>query len=232
VSFDYSQVELRIVAALAKDKKMLAAFDRGEDIHTVTAAEIWKISQKEVTKDQRRIAKAINFGLIFGQGPQGLSITADISFADAKKFIEAYFKTYPGVKNYMEETKELARKRGYVETLFGRRRPLPEIHSMLHQVRAQAERMAINMPVQGTEADMIKMAMIKLHEILPQHSSRARMLLQVHDELLFEIPKDEVNKLPPIIKEIMETIDKIGVTIVVDVKAGKNWDEMEKVSQN
>ncbi|MSR85262.1 DNA polymerase I [Candidatus Uhrbacteria bacterium] len=229
VSFDYSQVELRIVAALAKDKKMLAAFERGEDIHTVTAAEIWKIDQDSVTKEQRRIAKAINFGLIFGQGPQGLSVTADISFADAKKFIAAYFETYPGIKEYMEQTKELARKLGYVETLFGRRRPLPEIASDLHQVRAQAERMAINMPVQGTEADLIKLAMIAIHKILPEQSSRARMLLQVHDELLFEIPKEEIKVLAPIIKDMMERVEKIGVMIVVDVKAGKNWDEMEKI---
>lgn len=229
LSCDYSQIELRIVAALAKDEKMLEAFRNGEDIHTATAAAIWHHPKEEITKDQRRIAKAINFGLIFGQGPQGLAVAAGISFADAKKFIAAYFDVYRGIKTYMDETKALAHKLGYVETLFGRRRYFPEIQSMLPQLRAQAERMAINMPVQGTDADLMKLSMIALHEKLPKFSKRTRMLLQVHDELVFEVPKDEVAKVAAFAKDVMENIEKIGVPIVVDTKSGTNWEEMKKI---
>ena len=229
LSCDYSQIELRLVAALAKDEEMLAAFRRNEDIHTATAAAIWKIEKDAVTKDQRRISKAINFGLIFGQGPQGLSVAAGIPFADAKTFIATYFEVYSGVKNYMEETKALAHKLGYVETLFGRRRSLPEIHSTMHQVRAQAERMAINMPVQGTDADLMKLAMIEVQKVLPSISKDTRMLLQVHDELLFEVPEKEVKKVAQFVKETMENVEKLAVPIVVETKAGKNWEEMEKL---
>jgi DNA polymerase-1 len=229
LSCDYSQIELRLVAALANDEEMLAAFRRGEDIHTATAAAIWGIEKDEVTKDQRRISKAINFGLIFGQGPQGLSVAAGIPFADAKKFIATYFEVYRGVKNYMEETKALAHKLGYVETLFGRRRSLPEIHSTMHQVRAQAERMAINMPVQGTDADLMKLAMIELHKTLPGISKESRVLLQVHDELLLEVPEGELKKVAAFAKATMEQVEKLAVPIVVETKAGKNWEEMEPV---
>lgn len=229
LSADYSQVELRLVAALAKDKRMLEAFQNGDDIHTATAAAIWKIPKNDVTKDQRRAAKAINFGLIYGQGPQGLSQSAGISFADAKKFIAAYFEAYPGIRQYMLETKALAMQLGYVETLFGRRRPLPEIQSMMPQVRSQAERMAINMPVQGTSADLIKLAMIELAKRLPSVSLSARMLLQVHDELVFEVREEEVKKVAAFVKDVMEHVEKVGVPIVVETKAGKNWEEMEKL---
>lgn len=230
LSCDYSQIELRIAAALAKDERMLDAFARGDDVHTATAAAIWHIGTDEVTKEQRRIAKAINFGLIFGQGPQGLAQTADISYADAKKFIAAYFEAHKGIKRYMDETKLLARKLGYVETFFGRRRYIPEIHSSLHQLRAQAERMAINMPVQGTDADIMKLAMIKLHEELPSVSQKTRMLLQVHDELVFEVPDRELSKVASFAKETMEQIEKIGVPIVVETKAGRNWEDMKRLS--
>lgn len=229
LSCDYSQIELRLVAALAKDKEMLEAFQRKEDIHTATAAAIWNIDKDAVTKDQRRIAKAINFGLIFGQGPQGLSVAAGISFAEAKQFISTYFEVYRGVKTYMETTKALAHKLGYVETMFGRRRSLPEIHSMLPQVRAQAERMAINMPVQGTDADLMKLAMIRLHEELPKKFKDVRMLLQVHDELLFEVPKKEIAEVAHFVQDVMEHVEKLPVPIVVDTKAGENWEEMKPV---
>lgn len=229
LSCDYSQIELRIIAALAKDEKMLEAFNHGEDIHAATAANIWSINIKDVTKDQRRIAKAINFGLIFGQGPQGLSQVADITFAEAKQFIANYFEVYKGIKVYMEETKALAHQLGYVETLFGRRRILPEIQSMLPQVRAQAERMAINMPVQGTDADLMKLAMIEIHKRLPQWSPKSRLILQVHDELVFEVPEKEVKEMAKKIQDIMQSVEKIGVPIVVEAKAGNNWGEMEKI---
>jgi len=229
LSCDYSQIELRLVARLAQDEAMLSAFERREDIHTATAASIWGISPTSVTKDQRRIAKAINFGLIFGQGPQGLSQSAGISFKEAKEFIDRYFDVYKGIKTYMTDTKALAHQRGYVETLFGRKRYIPEIHSALPMLRAQAERMAINMPVQGTEADLIKLAMIKIHQELPKISKRSRMLLQVHDELVFEVPEDEVASVSKSILDIMEHVRDVGVLIQVDAKYGNNWEEMSPV---
>jgi len=227
LSCDYSQIELRIVAALAKDPQMLDAFARGEDVHTATATAIWHVSTADVTKEQRRIAKAINFGLIFGQGPQGLAQTAGISFADSKKFIEAYFEAYKSIKKYMEETRVLVRELGYAETFFGRRRYIPEIQSALPQLRAQAERMAINMPVQGTDADFMKLAMIKLHKELPSVSIKTRMLLQVHDELVFEVPNEELHVVAAFVKKTMEQIEDIGVPIVVEAKAGSTWGGMK-----
>lgn len=226
---DYSQIELRIAGALAKDKNMLQAFDNNEDIHTSTAAKIWDLKLEDVTKDQRRIAKAINFGLIFGQGPQGLARTAGIKYEDAKQFIARYFEVFSGVKDWMELSKALASERGYVETLFGRRRSLPEINSPLHQVRAQAERMAINMPIQGTEADLIKLAMIQVDKKLPDISKDCVLLLQVHDELVFELPEKQVAEVAPQIISIMQNIEKIGCPIIVDAKYGKNWGEMTPV---
>ena len=226
---DYSQVELRIAAALSKDKAMLEAFENGEDIHTATAAKIWDLDPKDVTKDQRRVAKAINFGLLFGQGPQGLSRVAEISYAEAKDFIDRYFAAFSGIREYMDVSKALASSQGYIETLFGRRRPLPEINSPLHMVRAQAERMAINMPIQGTEADLIKLAMIDVARELPKASKDSRMLLQVHDELVLEVPEKEVEKVAKVVVETMQNVEKIGCPIVVDAKYGKNWEEMETV---
>ncbi len=230
LSCDYSQIELRLVALLAHDKNMLQAFRDGLDIHTATAAAIWDIKPAEVTKDQRRIAKAINFGLIFGQGPQGLAQVAGITFSEAKEFIAKYFEAYSGVKIYMEQTKALARSLGYVETLFGRKRYLPEIDSQMHMVRAQAERMAINMPVQGTDADLMKLAMIEIYKTLPSISKDTRLLLQVHDELVLEVPVREVKNVSAFVKHAMETVEKLAVPIVVETKAGTNWEEMGPVS--
>ena len=229
LSCDYSQIELRVVAALARDEKMLAAFRSGLDIHTATAAAIWKIPPDEVTKDQRRAAKAINFGIIYGQGPVGLSQTAGIPFADAKKFIAAYFDTYKGIKAWLDETKAKAHALGYVETLFGRRRPIPDINSGMPQLRAAAERMATNMPVQGTAADVMKLAMVRLHAEMPAISKHARMLLQVHDEVLLEVPMKDVSRVASAVQDIMENVEKIGVPILVEAKHGKNWEEMKKV---
>ncbi|MFH1620500.1 MAG: DNA polymerase I [Patescibacteria group bacterium] len=228
LSCDYSQIELRVVAALAKDKKMLEAFNSGTDIHIATAAAIWDIPLDKVTKDQRRSAKAINFGIIYGQGPQGLAKSAGIRFDEAKRFIDEYFHAYSGLREYLENTKALAHAQGYVETLFGRRRPMADINSPRPEIRAAAERMAINMPVQGTSADLIKLAMINISKVLPQISEKTRMLLQVHDELVFEVPAEEVKKVAPKIVDLMQNVEKIGVPLVVDAKFGKNWDEMEK----
>ena len=230
LSCDYSQIDLRTVAALSKDKKMLDAFKLGADIHAATAANIHGISIDKVTKEQRRAAKAINFGILYGQGPVALSRAADISFAEAKDFIARYFETYKGIKIFLEETKELARANGYVETMFGRRRPIPDIMSGIPAVRAGAERMAINMPVQGTAADLMKMAMIEIAEKLPKVCKEARMIMQVHDEVLLEVPKKEVEKVAVFVKETMEGIADIGCPLLADAKAGENWEEMEGVS--
>ncbi|HWQ99977.1 MAG TPA: DNA polymerase I [Candidatus Methylomirabilis sp.] len=230
LSCDYSQIELRVIAALAKDEKMLSAFRSGQDIHTATAAAIWNIPPGEVTKDQRRAAKAINFGIIYGQGPVGLAQSADIPFADAKKFIAAYFDTYQGVKTWLDETKAKAHALGYVETMFGRRRPIPDINSGMPQLRAAAERMAINMPVQGTgTGDLIKLALIALADKLPSLSRDSRLLLQVHDEVLLEVPVKDVVKVAHAVRDIMENVEDIGVPIVVEAKHGRNWEEMKKV---
>lgn len=230
LSCDYSQIELRVVAAMSGDKKMLAAFEAGEDIHTATAAAIWKVAPKDVTSEQRRAAKAINFGILYGQGPHGLARVTGLSFAEAKDFIAAYFKTYPSLKDFLETTKDLARANGYVETLFGRRRPIPDIVSNIPHLRAAAERMAINMPVQGTATgDLIKLALIALAKELPTVSAGTRMLLQVHDEVLLEVPTKEVKKVAEAVKDIMAHVEKIGCPIVVDAKAGPNWEEMKGV---
>lgn len=230
LSCDYSQIELRVIAALAKDRKMIEAFEKGIDIHVATAAAIWGIPLDDVTKDQRRAAKAINFGIIYGQGPVGLAKAAGVPFEEAKRFIEEYFHVYSGVREYLDQTKALAHANGYVETLFGRRRPIPDINSPLPQLRAAAERMATNMPVQGTAtADLPKLAMIDVAKRLPALSKGARMLLQVHDELVFEVPEKEAKGLAPEIVDIMQNVEKIGVPIVVDAKIGPNWDEMRPV---
>lgn len=229
LSCDYSQIELRIAAALAEDKTMIGAFESGQDIHTATAAAIWGIAPKEVTKEQRRAAKAINFGIMYGQGPIGLSRAAGISFEEAQEFIARYFTVYSGVRKFLDQTKALAHSRGYVETLFGRRRVMSEINSPRPEFRAAAERMAINMPVQGTAADLIKLAMIEIDKQLSKISERSCMLLQVHDELLFEVLEKEAKKVASSIVDIMQSVEKIGVPIVVDAKVGKNWDEMENL---
>lgn len=230
LSADYSQLELRIAAALAGDEKMLASFRKGEDIHTRTAAEIHGIPIEKVTKEIRRTAKEVNFGVLYGMGVYGLASRTGLSRDEAKSFIDKYFALYTGIAEYIERTKVLARSQGYVETLFGRRRYLPEINAGAQQIRAAAERMAVNMPIQGTAADLMKMAMIAIHRELPKISADSRMLLQVHDELVFEVPTADVHRVASFVKETMETIEKLSVPIVVDVSTGKNWGEMNKLS--
>lgn len=244
LSFDYSQIELRLAAHMSGDKKMIKAFKEGVDIHTQTAAEINEVSLKDVTQAMRREAKAINFGILYGQGPHGLAETADIPYARAKEFIGRYFRTHKEIEKFINKTIEQARKDGYVKTLFGRRRYLPEINSSVMQVRKGAERMAINTPLQGTAADMIKIAMVEIAKSLTPPSLRSdasllirregggediRMLLQVHDELLFEIREDDIEKTVIKLKEIMENVIKLKVPIVVDVSMGENWGSLEKL---
>jgi DNA polymerase-1 len=225
-SLDYSQIELRLVAQMSGDRRMLEAFAHNEDIHAITAAAINEVKLNEVTREMRQEAKAVNFGVIYGQGPHGLSQGAGIPYQKAQEFIAKYFATYSGIKKYIATNLEFAKKHGYVETLLGRRRNLPEINSTMVMIQKSAERMAINMPFQGTAADMIKLAMIKIAELI-ENKNDIRMLLQVHDELIFEIKSDQVKKYVGQIKEIMENIIKLKVPIIVDTKVGPNWGEMK-----
>ncbi|HAH04642.1 MAG: polymerase I protein [Parcubacteria group bacterium GW2011_GWA2_43_17] len=225
IAADYSQIELRVIASLAQDEKMIRYFQKGEDIHSRTAANVNKIKIDQVTKEQRRAAKEVNFGVIYGLGSTGLAQRTGLSKAEAKEFIAKYFALHPQIKNWLEATKKLAVQQGYVETLLGRRRYLPDIHSGVPMIRAAAERMAVNAPIQGTAADLLKMAMIKIHEGLPKISPRTKMLLTVHDELVFEAPNQEVSRLSAFIKKTMENIYPLRVPVIVEVKAGKNWGE-------
>lgn len=232
VSFDYSQIELRVAAHLAHDKKMIEAFRRGLDIHKMTAAEIYNVPLEKVTADLRRAAKTLNFGVLYGMGSQAFSEATRFSKEEAKTFIDEYFKDFSGIKNYIAITKAFAEDHGYVETLFGRRRYIPEIHSPNWQLRREAERMAINMPIQGTATgDIIKIAMIKVQEWIEKEKleHEINMLLQVHDELVFQIKKDAVSKIAPEIKKIMESVVKLDVPLLVETKAGKNWEEQKEI---
>ncbi len=225
VSADYSQVELRVFAHYANDEAFMAAFRRNEDIHTRTAAEIMGEGVSSVTPDMRRVAKAVNFGIIYGMGPKKLSEELGIELNTAKQYIEAYFRRYKGVVRYKEEMIETARREGYVTTLFNRRRYLPDINHSNRVIRAEAERMAVNSPIQGTAADLIKKAMINIHQRLNRQGFKAKMLLQVHDELVFEVPEKEMERLVPMIKEEMESVYPLRVPLKVDINQGRNWDE-------
>ncbi|MEI6288184.1 MAG: DNA polymerase I, partial [bacterium] len=226
---DYSQIELRIVASLADDQQMLKIFNDGGDIHTMTAALIHGIPASEVTKEIRRTAKEVNFGVLYGMGAWGLSSRTGISNAEAQEFIFKYFSAFSGVKKWLEETIVMARDKGYVETLLGRRRYLPEINSSMGQVRSSAERMAVNHPIQGSAADMIKLAMIEINNGLPKVSPESRMILQVHDELVFELPETEIKKVAKFINDTMCSVMKLRAPIEVEVSVGDNWGETEKI---
>jgi DNA polymerase-1 len=224
---DYSQIDLRCLAHLSQDKSLVDAFRRDEDIHAATAAQVFGVKPQAVTTDMRRVAKTVNFGVIYGMSDYGLEQATGLSREEAAQFIIAYFEKYPGVKKYLESTKEKARKSGYVQTILGRRRSIPEINSSNRQVREAAERMAINMPVQGTSADIIKVAMINLDREIAKRRLASKMLLQVHDELIFEVPQVELEEMRRLAPEIMSTALKLSVPLKVDIKAGKNWSEME-----
>jgi len=227
VSADYSQIELRIVASLANDKNMIKAFEQGEDIHTITAAKINNIKPEAVTKDMRRAAKEINFGIMYGMGASGVASRTGIPRDQAQEFIDKYFQAFPNVKKYLQETKDFVKEKGYVETMFGRRRYLPDIHSGVPNIAAAAERMAVNMPIQGTAADLIKLAMIKIFDKLPQISPKSKMILQVHDELVFEVPDNEIQQVTELVKYIMETVYRFKCPIKVEVESGDNWGELK-----
>ncbi|MDD5749721.1 MAG: DNA polymerase I [Patescibacteria group bacterium] len=228
LSADYSQIELRLVAALSQDPKMIASFKKGEDIHARTAAEIHKIALEDVSKDIRRTAKEINFGILYGLGSLGLSQRTDLNRNEAKEFIERYFSIYKKIKIYIEQTKNFARQNGYSQTIFGRRRYLPDINSSMPMLRAAAERMAINMPVQGTAADLMKLAMVKIYQGLPKISQASKIILQVHDELVLEVPKKDLKAVALLVKNTMENIHQLPVPLSVDLEIGQNWGELEK----
>ncbi len=225
IAADYSQVELRIMAHLSKDKGLLDAFSQGKDIHRATAAEIMGVDEADVTSEQRRHAKAVNFGLIYGMSAFGLAKQIDVGRKEAQAYINTYFERYPGVREYMDNTRELAAKQGYVETLFGRRLYLPEINSKNGMRRQAAERTAINAPMQGTAADIIKKAMINMHQWILSEASDVRMILQVHDELIFEVPVAREEEVKAKIKQIMEEAVQLDVPLVVDAGVGANWHE-------
>ena len=227
VAGDYSQIDLRALAHLSQDESLLSAFHRDEDIHADTAAQVFGVDASQVTPDMRRVAKTVNFGVIYGMSDYGLEQATELSREEAAQFIAAYFSKYPGVKQYLESTKEQARKEGYVQTILGRRRFIPEIDSPNRQVREAAERMAINMPVQGTSADIIKVAMVNLDREMQKRQLKSKMLLQVHDELIFEVPEDELENVRQLVPEIMSTALELCVPLKVDIKTGKNWGEMQ-----
>lgn len=225
VAADYSQIELRIMAHLSGDKGLLDAFSKGLDVHSATAAEVFSVNVDDVTKDQRRSAKAINFGLIYGMSAFGLAKQLDITRPEAQEYVDLYFQRYPGVKDYMEQTKEKAKEDGYVETVFGRRLYLHEINAKNGMRRQYAERTAINAPMQGTAADIIKRAMINLDEEIQKGKFDMRMIMQVHDELVFEIKESQVDDAIKLIIEKMENAAELSVPLIVDVGVGINWDE-------
>ena len=225
VSADYSQIELRIMAHLSGDAGLLAAFANNEDIHRATAAEIFMITREEVSSEQRRYAKVINFGLIYGMSAFGLAKQLGIERSAATAYIERYFARYPGVKNYMDNTREQAKQQGYVETVFGRRLWLPEINGSNHMRRQGAERAAINAPMQGTAADMIKLAMIAVQHWLESEKLQSRLIMQVHDELVLEVPEAELNLVKEMLPKLMCGVAKLQVPLLVELGEGKNWDE-------
>lgn len=222
---DYSQVELRIMAHLSQDEGLLSAFSNSQDVHKATAADVFGVALEEVSVDQRRSAKAINFGLIYGMSAFGLANQLNISRGEAAKYVDRYFEKYPGVRKYMDETQALADEKGYVETLFGRRLYLPDIHAGNGMLRKAAQRTAINAPMQGTAADIIKRAMIDIDHWLAMGELDARMLLQVHDELVFEVSERDLDLLAEGVKFRMTTAAALDVPLVVDVGVGDNWDE-------
>ncbi len=226
VAGDYSQIDLRALAHLSQDKSLLGAFRRDEDIHTATAIQLFSVDASAVTPDMRRLAKTVNFGVIYGMSEYGLEQATELSREEAAKFITSYFEKYPGVKQYLESTKKQARESGYVQTLLGRRRFIPEINSSNRQIREAAERMATNMPVQGTSADIIKVAMINLSWEMEERQMKSKMLLQVHDELIFEVPEGELELMRQLVPEVMSTALELSVPLKVDIKTGNNWGEM------
>jgi DNA polymerase-1 len=237
---------LRVLAHLSKDEALLKAFREGRDIHTIVASDIFGVALGSVSEEERRAAKSINFGIVYGISPFGLAKQLNISQNDAKKYIDSYFTRFSGVKAWIDSIVAFARKNGFVKTLLGRIRYLPEINSSNYQLRSFAERTAMNTPVQGTSADIIKKAMIDIDALGDKNSAEDQrsdtplfefaeavqefsIIMQVHDDLLFEVPRNNVSKTAGILKSVMENCIKLDVPLIVDVKSGQNWDEMKKL---
>src|SRR6185503_3528520 len=223
VSADYSQFELRLAAYMANDKQLMEDFNHEIDIHTKTAAEIYDIPVEQVDKTQRRHAKMVNFAVLYGMSAHGLSLATGMNITDAKTFIDKYFELRKPIREYIDKTLKDALQNGYVETMFGRRRPSPDLKSSNFVVREAAKRAAANMPIQGTEADLMKMAMLQVEDKL---GDLGKQILQVHDSILVETPEANAEKVAAILKDIMENIYKLPVKLAVDVKTGKNWGEL------
>ena len=223
LSADYSQIELRIIAALSEEHNMIESFLHGEDIHRATAAKVFNVPLEAVTREQRSHAKTVNFGIIYGVSAFGLSAQTDLSRSQSKELIDTYYATYPNLRNYIQKQIHFAQEHGYVETVLGRRRYLPDIHSRNQIVRGAAERNAVNAPIQGSAADIIKIAMIRIYDLLQAQQLQTRMLLQVHDELVFDVPKTELEIVKPLIKEAMESAFTLAVPLVADLGVGANW---------
>jgi len=223
LSADYSQIELRIIAALSEEHNMIESFLHGEDIHRATAAKVFNVPLEAVTREQRSHAKTVNFGIIYGVSAFGLSAQTDLSRSQSKELIDTYYATYPNLRNYIQKQIHFAQEHGYVETVLGRRRYLPDIHSRNQVVRGAAERNAVNAPIQGSAADIIKIAMIRIYDLLQAQQLQTHMLLQVHDELVFDVPKTELEIVKPLIKEAMESAFTLAVPLVADLGIGNNW---------
>ncbi|HEA84650.1 MAG TPA: hypothetical protein ENI04_01555, partial [Candidatus Wildermuthbacteria bacterium] len=229
LSFDYSQMELRLAAHVAKEPQMQESFGKGEDIHRITASVVFGIPPEKVTSDMRYRAKALNFGILYGMGEVGFAKSAKISREEAREFIEDYFARFPAILTYIEAMREFVQLNGYTETIFGRRRYIPEIHSRAPQLRAAGERMAINHPLQGTAADIMKMAMVKTTEEIKKQDWDCRLLLQIHDELLFECSDDIIQKVSHRIKALMEGVVQLRVVMEVEVKEGSTWGNLKSM---
>ena len=225
IDADYSQIELRILAHMANDKKLIEAYNQESDIHRITASLVFGVPFDQVTAIQRRNAKAVNFGIVYGISSFGLSQDLSISRKEASKYISQYFKTYPGIKNYLDNTVDEAKKNGYTTTIYGRKRPIPELFSSNFMQRSFGERVAMNSPIQGTAADIIKIAMNNVNRRLKKEGLKTRLILQIHDELLLEAPFSEVEAASALLREEMENAANLKVKLEVDLNTGKNWDE-------
>ncbi|HEX3094989.1 MAG TPA: DNA polymerase I, partial [Candidatus Angelobacter sp.] len=227
LSADYSQIELRLLAHFSEDALLTEAFRRGDDIHALTASQVFGVPPMLIDAEHRRRAKAVNFGIVYGLSPFGLSQQLGIEQREAKKFIEAYFEKYAGVRRYIDRVLEETRREQSVKTLFGRSRPIPDINSKNANMRGFAERTAVNTPLQGTAADLIKIAMIQIDQELRSRRLKSRMLLQVHDELLFEVPADELDLMRQLVREKMESVHPLSVPLLVELGVGPNWRDVE-----
>jgi DNA polymerase-1 len=227
LSADYSQIELRLLAHFSDDPLLVKAFREGDDIHRLTASQVFGVPPMLIDAEHRRRAKAVNFGIVYGLSAFGLSQQLGIDQREAKKFIDAYFEKYAGVRRYIDRTLEETRKEQSVKTLFGRTRPIPDITSKNANMRGFAERTAVNTPLQGTAADLIKLAMIQIDEELRARKLKSRMLLQVHDDLLFEVPENEIELMRGLVREKMESVHKLNVPLLVELGVGPNWRDVK-----